>query len=271
MGNRSTAEGRHVARTARDRADREARRRARLYTARRVVHEQRVRRRRRDDVIAPIVFLVVIALATTTQVLWFTAGPGKPVAKPKATTSATATPTPTATVPPKALSQNRTWTGSMTLNSVKLGITLDGKRAPQAVANFVSLTQKGFYTGLTCHRLTTAQLYVLQCGDPKGDGTGGPGYSFGPIENAPKDGVYPTADLAMANSGSATSQGSQFFLVYRTSTLGVTPGYTVFGHVTSGLPALQSAVISKGVASSSADRTDGPPAVATRITALSVH
>jgi peptidyl-prolyl cis-trans isomerase B (cyclophilin B) len=262
-----------VARSARDRTDREARRRARLYTARRAVHEQRVRRRRRDDVIAPIVFLVVVALATTVQILWFTAGPGKPVAKPKATTSATATPTATATatVPPKALSQNRTWTGSMTLNSVKLGITLDGKRAPQAVANFVSLTQKGFYTGLTCHRLTTAQLYVLQCGDPKGDGTGGPGYSFGPIENAPKDGVYPTADLAMANSGSATSQGSQFFLVYRTSTLGVTPGYTVFGHVTSGLPALQAAVIGKGVARTSADRTDGPPAVATRITALSVH
>ncbi len=230
-----------------------------------------MRRRRRDDLIAPIVFLVVVALATTVQVLWFTAGPGKPVAKPATTTSATPTPTPSATVPPKALSQNRTWTGSMTLNSVKLGITLDGKKAPQAVANFVSLVQKGFYTGLTCHRLTTDQLYVLQCGDPKGDGTGGPGYSFGPIENAPKDGVYPAGDLAMANSGTATSQGSQFFLVYRSSTLGTTPGYTVFGHVTSGLPALTTAVISKGVRPGGASATDGPPKVATKITAVSVH
>jgi peptidyl-prolyl cis-trans isomerase B (cyclophilin B) len=237
------------------------------------VHEQRVRRRRRDDVIAPIVFLVVIALATTVQVLYFTAGPGTVVAKPTTSTSATptATPTATATVPPKALSQNRTWTGTMTLNSTRLGITLDGKRAPQAVANFVSLVQKGFYTGLTCHRLTTNLLYVLQCGDPKGDGSGGPGYSFGPIENAPKDGVYPAADLAMANSGTASSQGSQFFLVYRSSELGTTPGYTVFGHVTSGLPALQSAVISKGVGTGGTTPTDGPPKVATRITAVSVR
>jgi peptidyl-prolyl cis-trans isomerase B (cyclophilin B) len=237
------------------------------------VHEQRVRRRRRDDVLAPIVFLVVIALATTVQVLWFTAGPGKPVAKPKASTSATPTPSPTATatVPPRALSQNRTWTGSMTLNSVKLGFTLDGAKAPQAVANFVSLVQKGFYTGLSCHRLTTSGLYVLQCGDPKGDGSGGPGYSFGPIENAPKDGVYPVGDLAMANSGTATSQGSQFFVVYRSSTLGTTPGYTVFGHVTSGLPALGTAVIGKGVGTGGTSPNDGPPKVATRITAVSVR
>ena len=230
-----------------------------------------MRRRRRDDVIAPIVFLVVIALAVTVQVLWFTAGPGKPVAKPTATTSATPTPTASATVPPKALSQNRAWAGTMTLNSVKLGLTLDGKKAPQAVANFVSLVQKGFYTGLTCHRLTTDQLYVLQCGDPKGDGSGGPGYSFGPIENAPASGVYPVGDLAMANSGTATSQGSQFFLVYRTSTLGATPGYTVFGHVTSGLAALNTAVISKGVGAGGRTATDGPPKVATKITAVSVH
>jgi peptidyl-prolyl cis-trans isomerase B (cyclophilin B) len=230
-----------------------------------------MRRRRRDDLIAPIVFLVVVALATAVQIVWFTAGPGKPVAKPTETATATPTPTPSATVPPKALSQNRTWTGSMTLNSVKLGIALDGKKAPQAVANFVGLVQKGFYTGLTCHRLTTAQLYVLQCGDPKGDGTGGPGYSFGPIENAPKDGVYPAADLAMANSGTATSQGSQFFLVYRSSTLGTTPGYTVFGHVTSGLPALNTAVISKGVGPGGSSATDGPPKVTTKITALSVR
>jgi peptidyl-prolyl cis-trans isomerase B (cyclophilin B) len=159
----------------------------------------------------------------------------------------------------------------MTLNSTRLDITLDGKQAPQAVANFVSLAQKGFYTGVSCHRLTTKLLYVLQCGDPKGDGTGGPGYSFGPIENAPKDGVFPAGTIAMANSGTADSQGSQFFIVYRTTTLPTTPGYTVFGHVTSGLPALESAITSKGVAAASANPTDGPPKVATRITAVTVR
>lgn len=264
-----------AARSARDRAEREARRRARLYTARREVHEQRIRRRRRDDLIAPIVFLVVVALATTAQILFFTAGPGKPVAKPTSSASAaptaTPSPTPSGTVPPKSLSQNRTWTGTMTLNSTRLGISLDGKQAPQAVANFVSLAQRGFYTGLTCHRLTTKLLYVLQCGDPKGDGTGGPGYTFGPIENAPKNGVFPAGTIAMANSGTATSQGSQFFVVYKATTLPTTPGYTVFGHVTSGLDALSSAITSKGVASGSANPTDGAPKVATRITAITVR
>src|SRR5438067_82816 len=81
------------------------------------------------------------------------------------------------------------------------------------------LTQQGFYTGLTCHRLTVKSLYVLQCGDPNGDGSGGPGYSFGPIENAPKDGVYPAGTIAMANTGQPNSQGSQFFLVYKDTTL----------------------------------------------------
>jgi peptidyl-prolyl cis-trans isomerase B (cyclophilin B) len=238
------------------------------------VHEQRTRRRRRDDLLAPIVFLVVVALATGAQIAYFTAGPGRPVAKPSASASATPTPTPTptGTVPPKSLSGNRTWTGSLTLNSTKLGITLDGRKAPQAVANFVSLTRKGFYTGLTCHRLTTKPYYVLQCGDPKGDGTGGPGYSFGPEENAPKNGVYPTGDIAMARGSSPNSQGSQFFLVYRTSDFGAGNDYTVFGHITSGLDRLKSDITSKGVAlGSPSGPDDGAPKVKTTITALTVR
>jgi peptidyl-prolyl cis-trans isomerase B (cyclophilin B) len=260
-----------AARSARERAEREARRRNRLFTARRTVHEQQVQRRRRDDLIAPIVLLVVVALAITAQVLYFTSGPGKPASKPSPSASATTspTPTPTRTVPPKALSENRTWTGTMTLNTTKLGISLDGKAAPQAVANFVSLTQQGFYTGLSCHRLTVKQLYVLQCGDPNGDGSGGPGYSFGPIENAPRDGVYPAGTIAMANTGQPDSQGSQFFLVYKDTTL--PGGYTVFGHITSGLPALRSAITDKGVVASAQSTGDGAPAVKTTITALTVR
>ncbi|MDH2444317.1 peptidylprolyl isomerase [Amnibacterium sp. CER49] len=260
------------ARNPRDRADREARRRAREYAAKQAVHAQRRKRRRRDELIGLIAFLVVLALATAAQITYATVGPGKPVAKP--TTSATAaptpTPTPTATVPPKALSENRTWTGSITLDSVRLGFTLDGKAAPQAVANFVSLVKKGFYTGLTCHRLTTGSSHVLQCGDPKGDGTGGPGYSFGPIENAPKNQIYPTGDLAMARvGGNADSQGSQFFLVYSTSGFpnDAAGGYTVFGHVTSGLPGLRSAITSKGTDNGT---NDGKPKVPTKITAVTV-
>jgi peptidyl-prolyl cis-trans isomerase B (cyclophilin B) len=256
------------ARTPRSR-DREELRRSRLYTARQTVHTRQGTRRRRDNIVAAITFVLAVAVATLAQIGFFTVGPGKPVAaKPSASASPTPTPTASATAPPPSAAENRTWTGTLTLNSTKLGITLDGKKAPHAVANFVTLAKKGFYTGLTCHRLTTsATSKVLQCGDPKGDGTGGPGYEFGPVENAPKDDVYRSGVIAMARSASENSQGSQFFLVYGTSGFGPGNHYTVFGHVTSGLPALRSAITSKGVKGGG---EDGAPAVATRITALTV-
>jgi peptidyl-prolyl cis-trans isomerase B (cyclophilin B) len=269
------SEGQEVAvpaRTARERASREARRRSRLHAARQAVHTLQQRRRRRDNIAAIVAFVLVAALATAAQIGYVTVGPGAPPPKSKASASPTPTPTPSGTVPPKALAQNRAWSGSLTLNSVKLGITLDGKRAPQAVANFVSLADKGFYNGLTCHRLTTKPYYVLQCGDPAGDGSGGPGYSFGPVENAPKNGIYPTGVIAMGRGSSENSQGSQFFIVYRTSGFGAGNDYTVFGKVTSGLPALQSAITSKGVAAGTGPSPDdGRPKVTTKITALSVH
>ncbi|MGN6443832.1 peptidylprolyl isomerase [Amnibacterium sp.] len=242
-------------RSAREKAEREARKRARSYSIRQQVHELRGRRRRRDDVVAVIAFVLIVGLATTAQVGFFTLGPGAP--KPSPSASASPTPTPTRTVAPKSLSENRTWTGTMAIDSVKLGVSLNGKKAPQAVANFIDLAETGFYTGLTCHRLTTAVIYVLQCGDPNGDGSGGPGYTFGPLENVPKDGVYPAGTIAMARGTATDSQGSQFFIVYKDSKLPA-PGYTVFGTVTSGLSALKSTITSKGTANGS---TDGKPKV----------
>ena len=73
----------------------------------------------------------------------------------------------------------------------------------------ISLVQSGFYDGVTCHRLTNGGFYVLQCGDPTGDGTGGPGYSYGPIENAPADDVYPAGTIAMARAGGNALQHGQ--------------------------------------------------------------
>lgn len=257
------------ARTPRNR-DREELRRSRLYTARQAVHSRQVARRRRDNLVAAIVFVLVVTATAFAQVGFFTVGPGRAAPKPSATPTPTAT-RAAATAPPPSAAENRTWTGTMTLNSTKLGITLDGKKAPQAVASFVTLVRKGFFTGLTCHRLTTGGTRILQCGDPNGDGSGGPGYSFGPIENAPKDEAYPTGTLAMARrSNSATSQGSQFFLVYGTSTFpnDSAGGYTVFGKVTSGLPALKAAITSKGVKNGSGD---GAPKVPTRITSITVE
>jgi peptidyl-prolyl cis-trans isomerase B (cyclophilin B) len=256
-------------RSPRERAEREARRRARSYSIRQEVHLERGRRRRRDDVVAVIVFLVVVGLATAAQVGFFTAGPGAPKPSRSTSASASASPTPTATsrtVAPKSLSEHRTWTGTMAVNTTTLSISLTGKKAPQAVANFVDLARTGFYSGLTCHRLTTSGIYVLQCGDPNGDGSGGPGYTFGPLENVPKDGVYPAGTIAMARGTATNSQGSQFFIVYKDSELPA-PGYTVFGEVTGGLPALKSAITSKGTANGS---TDGAPKVATTLGTIAV-
>ena len=131
----------------------------------------------------------------------------------------------------------RVWSGTMNVAGSDLGIQLDGKSAPQAVANFITLAKQGFYNGLNCHRLTTEGIFVLQCGDPNGDGTGGPGYNWGPIENAPADNIYKTGVLAMARVGNdAGSMGSQFFIVYADSPIPADSvgGYTVFGKITKG-------------------------------------
>lgn len=160
------------------------------------------------------------------------------------------TPANSADVPDPALAEGRTWTSTMSTSAGDIGLELDGAAAPQAVANFVSLAQDGFFDGVSCHRLTTQGIYVLQCGDPNGDGTGGPGYSFGPIENAPADDFYPAGTVAMARrGGDGASMGSQFFLVYQDSTIpsDAAGGYTVFGRITHGLDVVQ-AVADAGIA-----------------------
>jgi len=248
--------------------DREAQDRLRRYQARQTVHETGVRRRRRDNVIAVLVLVVVGALATGAQLLYF-AGPGAP--EPVA--SETPAPSESFAAPPEpALSEFRTWTGAMTINDgLELLYELDGLAAPQAVASFVTLVQDGFYDGLSCHRLTTEGIFVLQCGDPNGDGTGGPDWRFGPIENPPLDDVYAEGVIAMARTGGdGSSMGSQFFIVYDESMIpsDAAGGYTIMGRVTSGLEQLVEEVVAQGVLDSS---TDGPPAVPTTITGITIE
>jgi len=128
---------------------------------------------------------------------------------------------------------------SMTTNQGNIGLQLDNAKAPCTVNSFASLANKGFFNNTPCHRLTTGEgLAVLQCGDPTGQGTGGPGYQFAneyPTDQYQPDDpklqepvLYPRGTLAMANAGAGTN-GSQFFLVYKDSTL--PPNYTVFGTV----------------------------------------
>ena len=153
--------------------EREARIRVRGYQARRAVHEHQQSRRRRDNVVAGIAVVVVAVLAVVAQVYFFNGGPGTPAPSSSATATPSATPTPTAragantgTVPPSTLAEGRTWTGTLGLNGIDLGIELDGAAAPQAVSSTISLVKADFYSDVTCHRLTTSGIFVLQCGDP---------------------------------------------------------------------------------------------------------
>ncbi|WP_369211732.1 peptidylprolyl isomerase [Streptomyces flavofungini] len=128
-----------------------------------------------------------------------------------------------------------------------IGLDLSAAKAPHTVNSFDFLVKKGYLDHTKCHRLTTGGIYVLQCGDPKGTGEGGPGYSI-PDENLKdkrlKGNVYPAGTVAMANQYNAAKKkgrdtgGSQFFLVYQDSQL--PPDYTPFGTISeSGMKVLK--------------------------------
>ncbi len=147
----------------------------------------------------------------------------KPVEKPTAT----------------GVSTTGTTNVAMVTNQGPIGLTLNSAEAPCTVNSFVSLAKQGYYNDSPCHRLSTTGLLILQCGDPTGTGTGGPGYAYAneypstnfqqgdPARQEPV--VYPRGTIAMANTGQPSSNGSQFFLVYGDSPL--PPQYTVFGTI----------------------------------------
>ncbi len=256
------------------RDQREARDRLQRYQARQEVNAHQTKRRLRDNIFAIAGVLVVAALATTTQIFYFTAGPGAPTPEPSTSASA-----PTGTnvgAPDAALAESRIWTGELTINGIELGIELDGVNAPQATAGWVQAAATGYYPGKTCHRLaTTAGFAFLQCGSIDGTGASDPEFSYGPIENAPADGIYPAGTIAMARSaGDAYSNGHQFFVVTDSTTLGtdVAGGYTVVGKVTSGLEHLIDQITSKGIDPEqiAADGQSGAPLVPASITAFTL-
>lgn len=150
---------------------------------------------------------------------------------------------------------------ALNTNCGEIAFDLD-TQAPKTSAIMSFLVKNKYFDATKCHRLTTDGIYVLQCGDPTGTGSGGPGFKFAD-ENLPASSngtyVYPRGTVAMANSGPNTN-GSQFFLVYKDSPL--PPNYSVWGKITKGLDVID-AVAGAGVAGGTAD---GEPAQAVTIT-----
>ena len=231
------------------------------------------------------------------------AAAGKPTAKatasssasPSASTSATAVAEPaqhctytTAGTAAKTVSKPSAtpdykagYTATINTNLGKININLLNSKATCTVNSFIHLASANFWNASQCHRIvTTGGLYILQCGDPiaKADakltcaqtagapGTGGPGYEFA-SENL-TGAKYTAGTVAMANSGTANSNGSQFFLVYQNSTLPAQ--YTPFGTITSGLDILQK-VAKAGTSCHYSGAGDGAPKEKVVIDSVSVH
>lgn len=254
-----------------EREAREARDRLKAYNARQSVHKHQVRRRRRDNLVAIASVLAVAAAATGVQIYYFNGGPGTPTPAPSASSSAPAGAN-VGIIPNVAVSEYRTWTGTMEINGIPLGLEIDGAAAPQAVASFVTDVKDDYYPGKTCHRMVLSEsMNVLQCGSADGTGASDPNYSYGPIENAPADGFYPAGYLAIARSGSAYGNGHQFFIVFADSTIpgDAAGGYTVIGKITSGLDRLVAEVVSGGLTPVSSE-SDGSPVIPTSIGTVTI-
>ncbi len=205
-----------------------------------------------------------------------TTPPPTPVASTTATPAASTTPSPTpppgataamvngkcvytpsgtaarkVSLPPRRPDRKATYVATIATNRGNIVIDLLNKQAPCTVNSFVSLADQKFYKNTPCHRLTTAAsgIYVLQCGDPTGTGSGGPGYEFY-TENLTGAAVSGWHTWRWPGPSRPDSNGSQFFLVYKKTPL--PPSYTPFGTIASGLSILQN------VAKAGSDNSNGP-------------
>ncbi len=203
------------------------------------------------------VVVVVLAVAVTLTALHLSNGSAaSPAHSPSAssgTVKCTYTPAGKAArnvgIPPSKASIRRHYQATITTNRGTVVIDLLAAKAPCTVHSFAYLAAKKYFNSTPCHRLSTVSPFVLQCGDPTGTGKGGPGYEFASENLA--GATYPAGTVAMANAiGHPDSNGSQFFMVYKNSTL--SPDYTPFGTIVSGLNVLQA------IAKAGSDNSDGP-------------
>ncbi|MFF3847397.1 peptidylprolyl isomerase [Streptomyces sp. NPDC002328] len=224
--------------------------------------------RMRNSVIASVLGVIVVGSLTlyTTDAL-------KGDDKAKASSETSPSPTPSAVKDPceKAAAgsvKTETWkkepavtidksakyTMKLDTTCGAIDIAMKASAAPHTVNSFNFLAGKGYFDHTKCHRLTTNGIYVLQCGDPTGSGSGGPGYTI-PDENLKdaslKNNVYPAGTVAMANTSQPNTGGSQFFLVYQDSPL--PPSYTPFGTVSESGMAVLKKIVGAGESTGAGD------------------
>jgi peptidyl-prolyl cis-trans isomerase B (cyclophilin B) len=248
-------------------------------------------RRKRNQQIAAVV-LAVAAVVVGVVFLTNKLGGGSTQAATTPTTPAATTPSPSTSTTPaagctytkttekaskpvtvptydtaKAADYKKPFTATVKTNLGDIVIAMSAEAAPCTTNSFRHLATAKFYDSTSCHRLTTEGLFVLQCGDPTGSGSGGPGYSFG-VENAPADGKYPAGTVAMARGTEPSTNGSQFFVVYKDTQLPAAggAGYTIFGTVTKGLD-----IVSKVADAGTTTPTgDGPPKMKVTIESVTI-
>lgn len=145
----------------------------------------------------------------------------------------TATPVNQSSAPAMTISQAKTYVATVDTSCGVFTMTLDQKDTPNGVNSFVYLADKGFYNGLTFHRIVNN--FAIQGGDPAGNGSGGPGYQV--TDKVPSGVSYSPGTVAFANAGTNGGAGSQFFVVPNAPNVASNyqPDYSILGHVTSGL------------------------------------
>ena len=147
--------------------------------------------------------------------------------------------------PPLVIDADKRYTATMETSKGSMTISLDPVAAPRTVNNFVFLARWHYFDGIFFHRIIPG--FVVQGGDPDGDGRGGPGYRF--ADELPKPGRYEIGSLAMANAGPDTN-GSQFFIISGPQGVQLPPQYSLFGKVAKGLDVV-SAIEAVGTSSGS--------------------
>ncbi len=153
--------------------------------------------------------------------------------------------------PGLCIDPTKVYVATVTTNKGEFTMELDPGIAPNTVNNFVYLANYHYFDGTKCHRIIPG--FVVQCGDPTGTGSGGPGYSF--ADELPTAGSYKLGSLAMANSGPDTN-ASQFFIITGPSGAALDPIYSLFGQVTAGFDTTVKAMEAEGTEGAGTPKSD---------------